>query len=95
MGPRRAAASPGPAGDRWGPNLVRVTAVDSERRPDYPPAERLDLVERLHGRALADPYRWLEDPADPRTQAPGRGRRTSWPGRTWTRCPGGNGSPGD
>ncbi len=46
-----------------------MTAVDSERRPDYPPAERLDLVERLHGRALADPYRWLEDPADPRTQA--------------------------
>ena len=44
-----------------------MTAVDSERRPDYPSAERLDLVERLHGRTLADPYRWLEDPADPRT----------------------------
>ncbi|RKS04905.1 prolyl oligopeptidase [Nocardiopsis sp. Huas11] len=27
----------------------------------YPPAERLDLVETLHGRAVADPYRWLED----------------------------------
>ncbi|MBW3613817.1 MAG: prolyl oligopeptidase family serine peptidase [Actinobacteria bacterium] len=34
----------------------------------YPDAERLDLVEVLHGRAVADPYRWLEDPADPRTQ---------------------------
>ena len=38
-------------------------------RPDYPPAERLDLVEQLHGIRVADPYRWLEDPADPRTEA--------------------------
>ena len=35
----------------------------------YPDAERLDLVEDLHGHPVADPYRWLEDPADPRTQA--------------------------
>jgi prolyl oligopeptidase len=35
--------------------------------PAYPPAERLDLVDHLHGRAVADPYRWLEDPDDPRT----------------------------
>ncbi|MGH3933657.1 MAG: prolyl oligopeptidase family serine peptidase [Pseudonocardiaceae bacterium] len=33
----------------------------------YPAAQRLELVEQLHGRAVADPYRWLEDPADPRT----------------------------
>ncbi|MGY1631280.1 prolyl oligopeptidase family protein [Geodermatophilus sp. SYSU D01186] len=33
----------------------------------YPEAPRLDLVEHLHGHAVADPYRWLEDPADPRT----------------------------
>ena len=33
------------------------------------PAERLDLVDTLHGHAVADPYRWLEDPADPRTRA--------------------------
>jgi prolyl oligopeptidase len=33
----------------------------------YPEAPRLDLVEDLHGRLVADPYRWLEDPADPRT----------------------------
>jgi prolyl oligopeptidase len=36
--------------------------------PSYPPAERLDLVDDLHGHAVADPYRWLEDPADPRTR---------------------------
>ena len=44
-------------------------AVTADSRPAYPPAERLDLVERLHGLELADPYRWLEDPADPRTVA--------------------------
>jgi len=36
--------------------------------PDYPTAERLDLVETLHGHPVADPYRWLEDADDPRTQ---------------------------
>ncbi len=35
----------------------------------FPDAERLDLVEDLHGHRVADPYRWLEDPADPRTRA--------------------------
>ncbi len=33
----------------------------------YPSAQRLDLTEQLHGRTVADPYRWLEDPVDPRT----------------------------
>ncbi len=36
---------------------------------DAPDAERLDLVEVLHGRPVADPYRWLEDAGDPRTRA--------------------------
>ncbi|MGY1620615.1 prolyl oligopeptidase family protein [Geodermatophilus sp. SYSU D00965] len=35
----------------------------------YPDAPRLDLVEHLHGTTVADPYRWLEDPADARTVA--------------------------
>jgi len=35
----------------------------------YPDAPRLDLVENLHGHSVADPYRWLEDAADPRTAA--------------------------
>ncbi|GAA3813143.1 prolyl oligopeptidase family serine peptidase [Cellulomonas soli] len=34
----------------------------------YPPARRTDLVEHLHARPVADPYRWLEDPADPETE---------------------------
>jgi prolyl oligopeptidase len=37
--------------------------------PPYPRAERLDVVDHLHGRAVADPYRWLEDADDPRTRA--------------------------
>ena len=41
----------------------------SMTRPEYPGAERLDLTEEIHGHPVADPYRWLEDPADPRTVA--------------------------
>jgi prolyl oligopeptidase len=33
----------------------------------YPPAERQDIVDDLHGHRVADPYRWLEDPASPET----------------------------
>lgn len=35
----------------------------------YPAAERTDQVDTYFGTPVADPYRWLEDPADPRTQA--------------------------
>jgi prolyl oligopeptidase len=35
----------------------------------YPPTHRLDLVETLHGFEVADPYRWLEDPATSQTKA--------------------------
>lgn len=35
----------------------------------YPPARRLDLVERIHGYDVADPYRWLEEAASPETTA--------------------------
>ena len=45
----------------------RPGAVTTVGRVRYPEAPRLDLVEHLHGHAVADPYSWLEDPADPRT----------------------------
>jgi len=36
----------------------------------YPAARRDEtVVETLHGRTVADPYRWLEDPDAPETQA--------------------------
>ena len=35
----------------------------------YPEAARLDLVEDLHGHAVADPYRWLEDATSEQTAA--------------------------
>ncbi len=38
-------------------------------RPSYPPARRDDLVEVLHGERVHDPYRWLENPDSPETQA--------------------------
>lgn len=31
----------------------------------YPPTKRDDIVVRIHGRELADPYRWLEETDDP------------------------------
>lgn len=36
--------------------------------PHYPAALRLDLVDDYHGTPVHDPYRWLEDRDDPRTQ---------------------------
>lgn len=55
---------------------------------DYPSADRLDLVEMVHGHPIADPYRWLEDVADPRTrtwraaqEALFQQERANWPDR--------------
>jgi len=35
---------------------------------DYPAARRGNVVEDYHGTAVADPYRWLEDPDGPETR---------------------------
>lgn len=35
----------------------------------YPDAERMPLVDHLHGHAIPDPYRWLEAAGTPQTQA--------------------------
>jgi len=38
------------------------------RHLTYPKTARTDIVERLHGVEVADPYRWLEDLDNPKTQ---------------------------
>jgi prolyl oligopeptidase len=55
---------------------------------DYPYAERLGLVDDVHGQRVPDPYRYLEDPADERTIAWSAAQdglyaqvRTGWPDR--------------
>jgi len=35
----------------------------------YPPARHQDIVENISGHRVADPYRWLEDPASDETRA--------------------------
>jgi prolyl oligopeptidase len=46
----------------------------------YPPAERLDLVEDLHGHRVADPYRWLENADAPATRAWSQAQDELWQG---------------
>jgi prolyl oligopeptidase len=67
--------APGPAGALIltceGPVPLPVSREPSDTVAPmrYPDAPRLELVEELHGHRIADPYRWLEDPDDPRTKA--------------------------
>jgi prolyl oligopeptidase len=51
-------------------NVLSRTVTEAQAAPQsYPDAERVDSVDQLHGLRIADPYRWLEDPDDPRTRA--------------------------
>ncbi len=36
---------------------------------EYPRTRKGDVADELHGRRIADPYRWLEDPNSPETRA--------------------------
>ncbi|MFI6511187.1 prolyl oligopeptidase family protein [Streptosporangium sp. NPDC050855] len=44
----------------------------------YPPAERRPVVDHLHGRAVPDPYRWLEDPGSPETRSWSAAQEELW-----------------
>jgi prolyl oligopeptidase len=48
---------------------VRSAAPMPTSPSAYPPAERQDVVDTLHGVAVPDPYRWLEDPKSPQSAA--------------------------
>ena len=34
----------------------------------YPRAQRQDIIDIIHGQAVPDPYRWLEDAGSAQTQ---------------------------
>ena len=49
--------------------IPTVAAAQGTGPLKYPDSRRADTVETLHGRAVPDPYRWLEDPNSAETKA--------------------------
>ncbi len=49
--------------------LLVFACRSSAGRPAYPSALRTEVVDEYHGVAVADPYRWLEEPDTPATRA--------------------------
>src|SRR3569832_1029576 len=45
------------------------TPVTAEPNHPWPATRKLDIVEKIHGKDVADPYRWLEDEHAPEVQA--------------------------
>ena len=60
--------------------VVALPTMSAPLPHAYPPADRLELVEDLHGHRVADPYRWLEDAQDARTQAWSAAQDDLWQG---------------
>lgn len=49
--------------------LPAVLSAQAPTRLPYPETPKVDVVDTYFGRTIADPYRWLEDPNSPETQA--------------------------
>jgi prolyl oligopeptidase len=65
-------------------------AAPAGPRPAYPPTRVADVVEKIHGVEVHDPYRWLEDGSSPEVQAWARDQNAfarrqldQLPGRDW------------
>jgi prolyl oligopeptidase len=49
--------------------LAALSALAAPGKPDYPPAKKDNVVEKMHGVEVADPYRWLENADSDATKA--------------------------
>ena len=47
--------------------ITSLFTVYASIMPTYPETQSQDVIEFLHGEAIADPYRWLEDGEAPET----------------------------
>ncbi len=42
-------------------SLAVLSSLHAMNKPEYPPTKKVNVVEKLHGVEIIDPYRWLED----------------------------------
>src|SRR5262245_10104659 len=63
--------APAPVQATVAPPVVAPAPAAAPATPakDYPETRRENVVDRLHGTDVKDPYRWLEDPSKPDVEA--------------------------
>ncbi len=42
-------------------SMAVLSSLHAMNKPEYPPTKKVNVVEKLHGVEITDPYRWLED----------------------------------